>query len=90
MRRFTDEKGTFEIIVPTTWKYSLNNKKVHTFQDYENWKSDTFQPSRIKIETPEIENNFKNYLNSSGKISKGKPGSFPHLVLVLTNDLYLG
>ena len=40
MKRFIDEKGTFEIKVPTTWKHSIKNDKVHTFQEYEIWKSD--------------------------------------------------
>lgn len=31
MKRFIDEKGTFEIKVPSTWKHSIMNGKVHTF-----------------------------------------------------------
>ena len=45
MKKFIDEKGTFEIKVPSTWKYSLKDGKVHTFQEYEIWKSDAFQLS---------------------------------------------
>ena len=45
MKRFIDDKGTFEIKVPTTWKYSLKQEKVHTFQEYEIWKPDAFQIS---------------------------------------------
>jgi len=72
MRRFLDEKGTFEIIVPINWKYSLQKEKVHTFQDYEIWKSDTFQLSITNLETTEDENNFNFFLDSFGKIEKGK------------------
>lgn len=52
MKRFIDENGTFEVRVPTTWKYSLQNEKVHTFQEYEIWKPDAFQ---ISIQEPNEE-----------------------------------
>ncbi|MEZ4968958.1 MAG: hypothetical protein R2814_04720 [Flavobacteriaceae bacterium] len=59
MKRFIDEKGTFEIKVPTTWKHSIKNGKVHTFQEYEIWKSDAFQLSINLLDTEEKRNNFK-------------------------------
>jgi hypothetical protein len=45
MKRFVDENGIFDVHVPSTWKYSLKNEKVHTFQEYEIWKHDAFQIS---------------------------------------------
>jgi len=45
---FIDDKGTFEVQVLTTWKYSLEEENgvcVHTFSEYEVWKPDAFQIS---------------------------------------------
>lgn len=64
MKRFIDEKGTFEIKVPTTWKYSIKNGKVHTFQEYEIWKSDAFQLSINSLDTKEKKENFQNLTKS--------------------------
>jgi len=58
MKRFIDDNGTFEIRVPTTWRYSLINGKVHTFQEYEIWKSDAFQLSIRKVRDETEKNNF--------------------------------
>ncbi|NDV47888.1 hypothetical protein D0T49_12605 [Paludibacter sp. 221] len=63
MKRFIDEKGTFEITVPATWKYFLDKGKVHTFQDYQIWKSDTFQLSINELDTDEKKNNFDKNCN---------------------------
>lgn len=52
MKRFIDEKGQFEIEVPSYWKYSLKDEKVHTFQDYfEPSKSNNFDTFQISINT---------------------------------------
>ena len=58
MKTFIDNKGTFELKVPSTWKYSLKEDKVHTFQEYEIWKPDAFQ---VSIQKPDgnIEEKFK-------------------------------
>ena len=64
MRRFIDEKGTFEIKVPITWRYSIKDEKVHTFQEYEIWKSDAFQLSINELDTDEKKTNFKSFLKS--------------------------
>lgn len=64
MKRFIDEKGTFEIKVPTTWKHSIKNGKVHTFQEYEIWKSDAFQLSINSLDTEEKKKNFQHLTNS--------------------------
>lgn len=53
MRRFMDNEGTFEILVPVTWKYSLMEGYIHTFQEYEAWKSDCFQFSIQDIKNQE-------------------------------------
>lgn len=45
LKRFIDEQATFEIQVPFTWKYLFIEGKIHTFQEYEIWKSDAFQLS---------------------------------------------
>lgn len=58
MKRFIDEKGIFEIRIPATWKYFLDKGKVHTFQEYQIWKSDTFQLSINELNTQEEEENF--------------------------------
>lgn len=45
MKHFIDSNGLFEIRIPSTWKYSLKDGKIHTFQEYESWKFDAFQIS---------------------------------------------
>lgn len=45
MKHFIDNNGLFEIRIPSTWKYSLKDGKIHTFQEYESWKFDAFQIS---------------------------------------------
>lgn len=64
MKRFIDEKGTFEIKVPATWKYSIKNEKVHTFQEYEIWKSDAFQLSINTLDSKDKKRNFENITKS--------------------------
>ncbi len=64
MKRFIDEKGTFEIKVPATWKYSIKNEKVHTFQEYEIWKSDVFQLSINTLDSEDKKRNFENITKS--------------------------
>jgi hypothetical protein len=54
MKRFTDKNGTFEIKVPVTWRYSLKNSKLHTFQEYEMWKHDAFQISFHELDSAEV------------------------------------
>ena len=58
MKRFIDHSGTFEIKVPTTWKHSIKNDKVHTFQEYEIWKSDAFQVSMNLLDTEDKQEKF--------------------------------
>ena len=69
MRKFLEPNGVFELKIPITWEYSLKNDKVHTFQDCEIWKSDTFQLSLIRLETPEQETNVSSLLMASTKIN---------------------
>lgn len=58
MKRFVDENGIFDAYVPSTWKYSLQNEKVHTFQEYEIWKHDAFQIS-IQPKNEDASKNFQ-------------------------------
>ncbi|HEY1038225.1 MAG TPA: hypothetical protein VGF30_02420 [Bacteroidia bacterium] len=51
MKRFIDDNAIFEIKVPISWKYSLLDDRVHTFQEYDPWNSDCFQLSITKIKT---------------------------------------
>jgi uncharacterized protein YutE (UPF0331/DUF86 family) len=78
MKRFIDENGTFEVKVPTTWKYSLQNEKVHTFQEYEIWKHDAFQIS-IHESNEEAQLKFQTLIKNltSTEISGIKYYNFP-------------
>lgn len=82
MIRFIDEKGTFEIKVPVTWRYTLKKGKVHTFQEYEIWKSDTFQLSITKLKSDKEKNNFFNIMKSLSvtKIGELEFFSYPDIV----------
>jgi hypothetical protein len=59
MKHFIDEQGIFEIKVPATWKYSIKNENVHTFQEYEIWKSDAFQLSIFSLDTEKKRNDYQ-------------------------------
>jgi hypothetical protein len=67
MKRFIDENGIFEIKVPITWKYSLQNENVHTFQEYEIWKSDIFQLSIRKFKDESVKGIFNLLSETSQK-----------------------
>ncbi|HUH73021.1 MAG TPA: hypothetical protein VLZ75_01315 [Chitinophagales bacterium] len=84
MKRFIDEKGTFEIKVPTTWKHSIKNGKVHTFQEYEIWKSDAFQLSINSLDTEEKKKNFQNLTKS---LTVEKIGDFDFYKLPDSGDM---
>ncbi len=58
LKRFIDDPGTFEVKVPFTWKYSIKDGKVHTFQEYEIWKSNAFQLSINPFKDETHKNNF--------------------------------
>lgn len=49
MKRFIDDNAIFEIKIPISWKYSLLEGRVHTFQEYDPWNSDCFQFSITKV-----------------------------------------
>jgi hypothetical protein len=53
MKRFVDDNAVFELKIPISWKYSLLDNRVHTFQDYDPWNSYCFQFSITKIESEE-------------------------------------
>lgn len=44
-KRFIDNNGIFEVMIPVTWKYILMDNHVHTFEDYNLEISDSFQLS---------------------------------------------
>lgn len=48
-----DDQGIFELLIPVSWRYSLLDGYVHTFQEYELQKSDCFQLSFRKLEEKE-------------------------------------
>jgi hypothetical protein len=59
MKRFIDDKGVFEIEVPVTWKYTLHDEYIHSFEEYETWTtSDCFQLSIKKVKDDEEKNMF--------------------------------
>lgn len=49
MKRFVDDSAIFEIKIPISWKYSLLESRVHTFQEQDPWNSDCFQFSITKV-----------------------------------------
>jgi hypothetical protein len=59
MRHFIDDNGLFEVKIPITWKYSLRDGKIHTFQEFEAWKFDAFQISLRKTSDSINIKNFK-------------------------------
>lgn len=72
MKKFIDEKGIFEISVPATWKYTLIDGKIHTFQEYQIWKSDAFQISICDLETEEERSRFLSIHETDKKKSIGE------------------
>ncbi len=69
MKHFIDNNAQFEITIPATWKYSLRNERIHTFQEYEKWKFDAFQ---ISLRDNSSEFN----LNSITKFKSEKIGNY--------------
>jgi len=49
LKKFIDDKATFEIKVPFDWKYSLYDDRVHTFDGSEIWNDASFQISMDKM-----------------------------------------
>jgi len=73
MKRFIDNNGTYELKIPVTWKYSLKEEKVHTFQEYEPWKSDSFQ---ISINSMDEEHKKNSFLELTKSLPTEKIGDF--------------
>lgn len=71
MKRFTDKEGSFEVRVPVTWKYHLNDNNVHTFQEYEKWKFDAFQISIREITSSEEKDRFNTLIQKSEDVEIG-------------------
>jgi len=76
MKKFIDENGLFEAMIPITWKYSLLKEKVHTFQEYDIWKHDNFQISFHKIKDREHKRNFDEFTQKMILIHLGKHTCF--------------
>jgi len=73
MKKFIDNNGIFELKIPFTWKYSLKEEKVHTFQEYEPWKSDSFQ---ISINSMDEEHKKNSFLELTKSLPTEKIGGF--------------
>ncbi|MGY8911290.1 MAG: hypothetical protein ACKVIG_15735 [Flavobacteriales bacterium] len=82
MKRFIDNNGIFELNIPVTWKYSLKEEKIHTFQEYEAWKSDSFQISINSIDSEDKKNSF---LELTRTLATEKIGEFDFLRLPKSN-----
>lgn len=59
LKRFINNDGTFEIHIASTWKYSLIENKIHTFNNYQIWKADTFKLSINHLDSDQAKENFK-------------------------------
>lgn len=54
---FIHTDGHFKIKIPFTWRYTppIEGEKVHTFSEYEIWKTDAFQVSMFKVDEQGLE-----------------------------------
>lgn len=71
-KKFIDDQGIFEIKVPYSWKYFLKDGKVHTFQEYEIWKSDAFQLSINPFKDEEHKKKFTSQLQQLKPVDTGR------------------
>lgn len=86
MKNFIDDKGTFQINIPNTWKYNLETSQgenVHTFSEYRIWKSDIFQLSIIAFEDDSSKYFFQNRIENLPII---RIGEFDFSVIPETHD----
>jgi hypothetical protein len=67
---FIHNDGYFKIKVPFTWRYTppKEGEKVHTFSEYEIWKTDAFQVSIFKVDERGLER-FKSLAARKTKIN---------------------
>lgn len=87
MKRFIDKNGTFEIKIPVTWRHSIIDGKIHTFQEYEIWKSDTFQLSIMNIQG---ETEVDNFSKMTRDLSVSKIGGHEYFRLLdLSNENFI-
>lgn len=87
MKRFIDENGIFEIEIPETWRYSLKNGKIHTFQEYEMWRSDTFQ---ISISETKNHGEKTNFLLNTKALPREKIADIEYVCLPeTTNNIFI-
>lgn len=72
MKRFIDEKGTFGILIPITFNYTLFDDKLHTFHDYQLLGTDAFQLSINEANNYKVRNKFLSLVKPFSKIKIGK------------------
>jgi len=67
---FISNDGHFKIKIPYTWRYTppKEGEKVHTFSEYEIWKTDAFQVSMFKVDEQGLER-FKNLAARKTKVN---------------------
>jgi hypothetical protein len=61
-KRFIDNSAIFEIEVPITWKYSLVDSHVHTFEGFQLTSFDCFQFSINKVKSKEEKHEYAHLL----------------------------
>lgn len=69
LKKFIDNDGTFEVYIPLGWKYFIQNERIHTFIEYELWKSDTFMISISNLKTEAEKKRFDKLLRSLSSAS---------------------
>jgi len=60
MKSFIQNDVIFELEIPVSWHYIIDNEKVHTFENYEHGGSHAFQISLIKTTDRRIVARFRN------------------------------
>lgn len=70
-RRFIDNDGIFELVIPVTWKYTLMDNYVHTFEDYNMVMTDSFQLSIAEFENETKKKEYAHLMGYLPSIIKG-------------------
>lgn len=65
MKSFVQNDGIFELEIPVSWHYRIDNGKVHTFENYEHGGSHAFQISLIKATDKRIVARFRNMVSDA-------------------------
>lgn len=72
IKLFYNKKKTFSILIPSFWKYSLIDNKIHTFKDHRIWIPDSFQISMNNLDSEEKNRKFAEWCNSLEEIEIGE------------------